>query len=868
MVFATVDEFEQATLLDRLARTPGLGGEQLLVAFQVDEARALDAAGHALEAQADHFLSQAHGFEQLGTAVRGDGRDPHLRQDLEQAFGDAFAVVLEDLVQVAQYFAGADQVGQHFIRQVRVHGRSAEAQQHGEVVRVTRGGSFDQDVAVTTQALLGQAVMNRADGERSMHRQLARGDVAVAQHQLGLAAAHRLFRLVGDVADGGFQADALFVVEVDQLAIETLALQTHQRTPLGGRDDGRAEDDPRGVLRGLLEDVALSTQADFQRHHDRFAQRVDRWVGDLGELLAEEVVRGTHALRQHCHRRVVAHRAHGFLALLAERTQHLVTLLEGDLEHLHVLLELVSIVAGRTLVVGQGRLDARGVLTQPALVRVARLQAVVDGIGVEDLASLGVDGEDLPWADPALGDNVLRLVIPYADFRRDGDVAVGGGHPARRTQAVTVEQAHRVAAFGHDDAGRAVPRLHVHGVVLVEGAQVGVHGLDVLPGWRHQHAHATEQVDATGDHQLQHVVHARRVGAHAVDQRAKLFQIGDQVVGELGATGHGPVAVAGDGVDLAVVGEETERLSQRPFRQGIGGEALVEHADRGLQALVTQVRVEGREVARHHQAFVDDGLVRKAADVVVGIVGVGHGRTATGTEQLDGEVLIAQAFTADEHLFDLRQALQGQTAKHAGVDRDFAPANQREASSQDFAVHVGTGGFGFYRVLVEKHHADGVLLGQLDCKVLLGHGTQELIGLLHEQAATVTGFAVGVDTTAVGHARQRLHGGLQKVVARFARHMGNQAKTTVVLEFFGMVQTCFHRHFLTRFTSQPEANLFFNNHLPSTPIKCQLFCGGHGKPLLHSDSDAHKFSCLTIENLCRNFECFCAIRRDSGLARV
>ncbi|MNS76108.1 hypothetical protein D3C72_1096460 [compost metagenome] len=341
----------------------------------------------------------------------------------------------------------------------------------------------------------------------------------------------------------------------------------------------------------------------------------------------------------------------------------------------------------------------------------------------------------------------------------------------------------------------------MHRVVFVERTQIRVHGLDVLPRWRNDHPHATEQVDATGDHQLQHVVHARGVGTHAVDQRAELFQV-HQIVGELGATGHGPVAVAGDGVDLAVVRQEAERLSQRPFRQGVGGEALVEHADRGLQALVAQVWIEGDEVRRHHQAFVDDGLVRKAADVVVGVVGVGHGRTATGTEQLDGEFLVAQAFTADEHLLDLRQALKGQAAEHAGIDRHLAPADQLQASSEDFAVHVGAGGFGFDRVLVEEHHANGVLLGQLDSEVLLGHGTQELIGLLHEQTATVTGLAVGVDTAAVGHAGQCLHGGLQKVVARFARHMGDQAKTTVVLEFFGMVQTCFHRHILTRFTSQ------------------------------------------------------------------
>ena len=146
-------------------------------------------------------------------------------------------------------------------------------------------------------------------------------------------------------------------------------------------------------------------------------------------------------------------------------------------------------------------------------------------------------------------------------------------------------------------AGRAVPRFHVHRVVLIERPQIGVHGLDVLPRRRNDHPHATEQVDAAGDHQFEHVVHAGGVGADAVDQRAELFQV-HQIVGELGATGHGPVAVAGDGVDLAVVGEEAEWLGQRPFRQGVGGEALVEHADRGLQALIAQVRIEGGQVRR------------------------------------------------------------------------------------------------------------------------------------------------------------------------------------------------------------------------------------------------------------------------------
>jgi len=69
-----------------------------------------------------------------------------------------------------------------------------------------------------------------------------------------------------------------------------------------------------------------------------------------------------------------------------------------------------------------------------------------------------------------------------------------------------------------------------------------------------------------------------------------------------------PVAVALHGVDLAVVGEVAERLRQAPFRPGVGGEALVEHGQRGGEARVVEVGVEHRQIFRHHQALV--GITR------------------------------------------------------------------------------------------------------------------------------------------------------------------------------------------------------------------------------------------------------------------
>src|SRR3546814_4046690 len=57
-------------------------------------------------------------------------------------------------------------------------------------------------------------------------------------------------------------------------------------------------------------------EARLQGHDTTFAQRVDRWIGDLTEVLAEEVVHAAVAVRQHRQGRVVAHRADSLLGVL------------------------------------------------------------------------------------------------------------------------------------------------------------------------------------------------------------------------------------------------------------------------------------------------------------------------------------------------------------------------------------------------------------------------------------------------------------------------------------------------------------------------------------------------------------------------
>ena len=263
----------------------------------------------------------------------------------------------------------------------------------------------------------------------------------------------------------------------------------HQGGESTRREHRRGQNQAMGVFRCGLEDVQLRATAGFQRHHDRFAQRVDRRVGDLGKLLPEVVGEQARAARQYRHRRIVAHGAHRLLAAFRQRAQHLVTLFKRHLEHLLLHVQRIRVHRLEARQFGQRRLQVVRFLFQPALVGVCGLQAVIDVLSVQHFARLGIDGQHLAGADAAFCHHVFRLVAVGADFGGQGDVAVLGNHPARRTQAVTVQHTDRLATVGHDHACGAVPRLHVHGVVLVERAQLGIHGLHVLPGRWHHHAH-------------------------------------------------------------------------------------------------------------------------------------------------------------------------------------------------------------------------------------------------------------------------------------------------------------------------------------------------------------------------------------------
>ena len=56
------------------------------------------------------------------------------------------------------------------------------------------------------------------------------------------------------------------------------------------------------------------------------------------------------------------------------------------------------------------------IVAQPAFVRLAGLQFVIDILGVEHLTGLGIDNEDLARSNAAFGNDSLRLVVIGANL--------------------------------------------------------------------------------------------------------------------------------------------------------------------------------------------------------------------------------------------------------------------------------------------------------------------------------------------------------------------------------------------------------------------------------------------------------------------
>ena len=767
------------------------------VGGDVIEVDTADRAAQSGEVFVEHALGYPDGLEQLRSGVRRHRRDAHLRHDLQDTLAGGLDVVVQRLVAVdTGDNLPVDHVADGLEGHIGIDRRGAERDQHRHVVHLTGitglddhpdlgAGSFPDQMVVHGRHReqrrdgrhggiglpVGQDQDPGAAGDRPRH---LGADVVQRAAQAGPALGHRV-----EAADhGGTHAvpmavDLVVRVEVDQLGQFVVPQDRLRQQDLVAR------------LAGRVQQIALGTEGGRQAGDDLLADAVQRRVGHLGEQLLEVVVEHPRTGRQHRDGSVAAHRAQRLLSGAGHRRHQQVEFLVGVAESL--LAQHDPVVRHPDVGTLRKVVEVELLGLQPLGVGVCACQFALDLLVGDDPALGGVHQEHPTGLQAHALDHPGRVEVEDAGLRGHDDQSVVGDPDAGRAKAVAVEHRTHQRAVGEHHRCGTVPRFHQRGVVGVESAARGVHTLVALPGLRDHHQHRVRQAVAAQVQQFEHLVEASAVrGARSADREDLLHVRAEHVGFDERLTGPHPVLVAGDGVDLAVVGDAAERVGQRPGRKGVGGEPRVNHAQRALHPLVLQVQVEGLQLRGGQHALIDQSSTGKAWEI--------DGFTARAVlPGALGAQLVLGAFAhhvglalevdprgaADEELAEGRHRVAGQRTQRRVVGGHITPAEHGQAFGLDDLLQCLARQHGVAGRLRQEGDAGGVraLVGQVE----VHHRAQEAVRNLNHDARTVAAVMFGAGGTAVLQIQQSGDGLVDDVAAATAVDVDDHGHATRIV---------------------------------------------------------------------------------------
>ena len=483
------------------------------------------------------------------------------------------------------------------------------------------------------------------------------------------------------------------------------------------------------VFRRLLQEVAVFARVDGGGGDDLLADRVDRRVCHLSKHLLEIVEqrlvflgeRGDRGVDSHCADRFAAaerHRAHAIAVFL-------VGVAEGLLQPGRFFPRERRDLAVRDFQIAQGDQIA----VKPFAVGLAARIPFLDLLVAEHHAAHRIHEEKLAGMQALLAQHLILRQIQHADLRGQNEPPVRHDVVAGGAQSVAVEHSAHEVAVGEEDGRGAVPRLHHGRVILIEIAQILRDGVVVVPRLRDGDHHRQRQLHAAHHEKFQRVVEHRGVRTGGIDDGKHLCDI----VRAEGRGAHGFLArehfvgVAADGVDLAVVYDETVRVGALPARIGVGGEAGVDDRDRGVVVLVLQIGKEGAQLADEEHALVHDGAARERGDIGVVVALLKH--TARDVQAaVEGKTLFHALRLFDKALADHGHAGESAASEHFRAGGHVAPAEEFQPFlfQNDFKHFLGLAAAQF--ILREEEHAHAVFPFPADLDALLSaHAGKEAV---------------------------------------------------------------------------------------------------------------------------------------------
>ena len=198
------------------------------------------------------------------------------------------------------------------------------------------------------------------------------------------------------------------------------------------------------------------------------------------------------------------------------------------------------------------------------------------------------------------------------------------------------------------------------------------------------------------------------------------------------------VAIAPQRIDLAVVGQQAERLGERPARQRVGRVALVKDRHCGLEQRRAQVGVERRQLRADEQRLVDDGAAgerthEKRREITLRGAALDHAAREVEPALPRGRIQRAR-WRSNEQLANRRLAGAGERAEYGRVDRHDAPAEHRHAEADQRLLDELDGAVEGRARRRQEEHAER--------DALAGSDTQQFVWDLREDAGAVARVVV------------------------------------------------------------------------------------------------------------------------------
>ena len=462
-------------------------------------------------------------------------------------------------------------------------GTGAKADQAGQVVGAPALGGLHHDRGLQPQPQPQQVLVHRP--HRQQRRDVGGGGIdaargAIHQHPVGehqdlAAAAQGRLGLVAEALQRLLQAGG--ALQHRQQGGEFGGGQPllGQGLQLGFVEQGSAQVQHRGGGGIGPQRRAPPAQVHLQAHHQLLPERVNRRVGYLGEALFEIVVQQVGLVGEHRQRDVIAHAVGGLLGLPRHVLDHQLQVFGaeavGRLQGQQVQ------IANAALGLPAARGQAAAVLRQPAAIGQPFGRLPLHLPVAQQQAPLQIHGQHLAGPQAPLLQDQALVQLHHAGFRAHHHIAVAGDAVAGRAQAIAVERGPHRAPIAEHQQRRPIPGFLQAGIELVEGLDLRlvIQFRLIAEGLRHQGEQAVGDRPTAAHHQLQGGIQIGRIAEGGIHQRSQIRRRLAPYRLQVGFGCLGPVDIAEQGIDFAVVTQQPHRLGQGPAGQGVGTEAPV-----------------------------------------------------------------------------------------------------------------------------------------------------------------------------------------------------------------------------------------------------------------------------------------------------